>query len=111
MVSGYWRYTLICAMLTSCTQARIFLCAPALAQIVLGEVFENTDIPRAFAITSERIDKLKTLIQQTSSSSPQIEKKTDGITLQELQEPLAAIDPLPSLSSGNGMNSGISVAA
>lgn len=87
------------------------MCAPALAQIVIGEDFENTNIPRAFAITEERIDKLKAIIQQTSASSPHIAKKADGITLQELQEPLAAIDSLPSLSIGDGPNGGISVAA
>jgi hypothetical protein len=87
------------------------LCAPALAQIVLGEDFDNTNIPRAFGITAERMDKLKTIIKQVSSAAPEVEKKANSITLKELQEPLAAIDPLPSLSLGSKPNSGIAVKA
>lgn len=57
------------------------------------------------------MDKLKTMLQVASAAAPQAQKKANGITLQELQEPLAAIEPLPSLPLQAKPNSGISIKA
>ncbi|KAJ9110658.1 hypothetical protein QFC19_001487 [Naganishia cerealis] len=76
--------------LASMDMARIFLCAPALAKIVMGERFEATGIPKAFAITEERMQRLKDMLSEASVAPPRIEKAAD-ITLSELQEPLAKI--------------------
>ncbi|KAJ9101219.1 hypothetical protein QFC21_003438 [Naganishia friedmannii] len=77
--------------------ARIFLCAPALARIVMGEPFEATEIPKAFAITDQRLKKLKNMLPQAPAATPRVEKSTE-ITLGELQEPLAEVR-LPSLTA------------
>lgn len=56
--------------------ARIFMCAPALAEIVLGsKTFEETPMPHAFAITEERLEKLRGVLEAG------VVKKSEGLAL------------------------------
>jgi hypothetical protein len=74
----------------------------------LGEDFQATNIPRAFAITAERLKNLKRVIQEASTASEQ-EKKASVITMHELQNPLEAI-ALPELGFDGGRKGAVAVA-
>ncbi|KAL7415152.1 FAD dependent oxidoreductase-domain-containing protein [Mrakia frigida] len=55
--------------------ARIFLCAPSLAKIVLGQDFSETGMPAAFDITEERLARLQGVLDAG------LVKKSDGLAL------------------------------
>lgn len=57
------------------SQARIFLCAPSLAKIVLGQDFSETGMPAAFNITEERLARLQGVLDAG------LVKKSDGLAL------------------------------
>jgi hypothetical protein len=63
----------------------------------MGERYEETKLPGAFAITEERLEKLKDMSTQAPTIAPRVEKSID-ITLNELQEPVAEIR-MPSLTT------------
>ncbi|KAI8657208.1 DAO domain-containing protein [Fusarium keratoplasticum] len=56
----------VCAGFNGHGMARIFTCAPGVAQMMLGKPWADTGLPECFAFDQERIDKLSTLIKPTS---------------------------------------------
>ncbi|KAI1139607.1 FAD dependent oxidoreductase [Hypoxylon sp. FL0543] len=52
---GQW----ICAGFNGHGMARIFTCAPGVAKLILGGVWEDTGLPECFEITEERLDRLR----------------------------------------------------
>ncbi|KAF9875599.1 putative FAD dependent oxidoreductase [Colletotrichum karsti] len=52
---GQW----VCAGFNGHGMARIFTCAPGLTKMILGGTWEETGLPECFALTAERLEKLK----------------------------------------------------